>query len=444
MAEKESKKRKRVSNGEQNPQKKVAFAAPEGSERVTVSFNHLKGLHPALLSSPGFAAPKIPLKAYTKPLSSKNSNNDAPKPHTHSLLLQSSEHPRLDYTATRNNLDHDMSHYIAVYDPTTKKLQVTPVHRLDLRADPRSEKDEEKKPRLTKQQQREALTAKFGTKKAKKILEAQKEDAFAGEGSGNKQKAAADVQSAIVDSMAAPAATALLSEQDALEAALASKPIPKLNLAAEAVEEVYTLNSLMPPQDAKLITTKEWQDQANAGLDTTASHRYPAKRAKPIAKVEDLVRLKALAYINCLLDFHSALGSAGKTGKKVPKRDVLNRKLKTWPEALISSIAHRFSTPNFELPKWHLERLYTHICALALYVDGYSTETKDLKEDLKVEQREIVQYFRELGCKVVALTEKEREAMKLQKAEASLVKMAKLKLPLDFPKVAQPRAGRRR
>jgi DNA-directed RNA polymerase I subunit RPA49 len=94
------------------------------------------------------------------------------------------------------------------------------------------------------------------------------------------------------------------------------------------------------------------------------------------------------------------------------------------------------------LPKFYLERLYTHICALALYVDGFVTDTKDLREDLKLEQKEIVQYFRELGCKISAPTEKEREARKIKtKAEASLMKIAKLKLPLEFPK---PRAGRRR
>jgi DNA-directed RNA polymerase I subunit RPA49 len=50
-------------------------------------------------------------------------------------------------------------------------------------------------------------------------------------------------------------------------------------------------------------------------------------------------------------------------------------------------------------------------------------------------RRRVQQYFKELGCKTVALTEAEREKKKINKAEARSHKMAKLRIPLDFPKV---------
>jgi DNA-directed RNA polymerase I subunit RPA49 len=321
-------------------------------------------------------------------------------------------------------------------------LQITPAHHLNLRSTLRSETTEqEKHPRRTLGQQREELGREFGTKKAKKALDAKTVNALVGRGSGNKQATTSDVQSAILDSMPTPGGPAPVDEKEALAASLASKPIPKPNLHAETVEEVYDLKILMPPQDAKLISIKKWLDDAEDDDEKELNRVFIKKRVKDLAKRDDIVRLRALKYLHLFLDFHAALTAAGQ-GKKVPKKEVVERKMSSWPETLVSNVRHRFANQSNELPKFYLERLYTHICALALYIDRFVTDTKDLREDLKLEQKEIVQYFRELGCKISAPTEKEREARKIKtKAEASLMKIAKLKLPLEFPK---PRAGRRR
>jgi DNA-directed RNA polymerase I subunit RPA49 len=444
MAEKEGKKRKRVSNGAESSNKRVAIPPPNA--RLTkVTFNHPNGPHPVLVSSPGLNVPRIPFKAYSKPRSTKQSNNEAPKPSAHSLFLHSSEHPRLDYIATPNTLDQGLSHYVAVFDPAKNELQITPAHHLNLRSTLRLETaEQEKQPRRTLGQQREALGREFGTKKAKKALDDKTVNALVGRGSGDKQMTTSDVQSAILDSMGTPGGPAAVDEREALATSLASKPIPKPNLDAETVDEVYDLKILMPPQDAKLISIKEWlddvKDDGKDGDEKKFNRAFLKKRVQDLAKRDDIVRLRALKYLHLLLDFHAALTPAGQ-GKKVPKKEVMERKMSSWPETLVSNIRHRFANQSNELPKFYLERLYTHICALALYVDGFVTDTKDLREDLKLEQKEIVQYFRELGCKISAPTEKEREARKIKtKAEAGLMKIAKLKLPLEFPK---PRAGRR-
>lgn len=440
MAELEkSKKRKRFSNGE-IPKKKVAFAAPPtNSESVKVTFNDADELHPVLLSSPGLNAPRVPFKAYAKPRSTKQPTNNAPKPNTHSLLLHSSQHPRLDHTASPSTLDQDMSHYIAIFDPEKKHLQIMPAHRLSLRASLRSEVvEQDKKPRRTMYQQREELGREFGTKKAKKALDDRTTNALLGRGSADKKQSTNDVQSAILNSMSTPGGAAAMDEDQALEAALASKPIPKPNLAAENVEDVYTLNTLLPPNDAKLVPIKEWQENVAANIDMSINRIFIAKRVQAIAKRDDIPRLRALSYLNALLDFHACL-TTSKT-RKIPKKEILDRKLASWPAPLVTSLRHRFANAANELPKWHMQNLYTHICALALYVDGWETDTRDLREDLKLEQKEVVGYFRELGCKVSALTEKEMKERGIgSKAEAATVKMAKLKLPLDFPKVRKAR-----
>ena len=54
------------------------------------------------------------------------------------------------------------------------------------------------------------------------------------------------------------------------------------------------------------------------------------------------------------------------------------------------------------------------------------------------------QYYSELGCRITALSEKEREARSITKAAAVAHKVAKLKLPLEFPKIRNPVTAKRR
>lgn len=78
---------------------------------------------------------------------------------------------------------------------------------------------------------------------------------------------------------------------------------------------------------------------------------------------------------------------------------------------------------------------------MSLYVEEYSTDTNDLREDFRLEQKQISNYFRELGCKIAPVTIQEQENLRLTKAEAKTHKMAKLKIPLEFP---EPQIGPRR
>jgi DNA-directed RNA polymerase I subunit RPA49 len=387
-------------------------------------------------------APKLAFKAYSKPSSGKHAGKDV-RPTTHEVLLQSSQHPRLDYTAAPSSLDQHLSHYIAVFDPASKKLDITPAHHLNLRSALRSEAVEEDQDKLSYAKQREELGREFGTKKARKAIASKTENAITNPNDKGKGKVT-DVQTAILDNVAdatTGATTSQKAEQDA-DAMLAAKPIPKPNVTASSVEEVYPLKTLIPANDMRLIPTKDWQDKNRAGEDIQFKHRFPAFRLSPIVKSGDNSKLSALRYLTLLLEFHDSLASAGRAAaKKVPKKDILAKKLEGWPPALVDTVRKRFTNESgSELAKWHLDNLYTHICALSLYIDDWVTDTSHLKDDLKLETKVISQYFLELGCKVAAPSEGERTRLNLGKAQAKVTRMAKLKLPLEFPK---PRVGRR-
>ena len=58
-------------------------------------------------------------------------------------------------------------------------------------------------------------------------------------------------------------------------------------------------------------------------------------------------------------------------------------------------------------------------------------------------QDRIQAYFAELGCKVAAPTATDLAKFKLNKQEANNHHIAKLKLPLKFPRVGGPRKSRK-
>ena len=131
-----------------------------------------------------------------------------------------------------------------------------------------------------------------------------------------------------------------------------------------------------------------------------------------------MTRLKILRYLAMLLQYHDAIGVSGRNGAKIPKREILISRLKDYPEALVDSVRRRFSTEGTNVSKWTSDNLLTHICALALHIDGFNVDISTLKDDLKMEQRQLITYFQELGCKIAAMTEGERAAKGLTKSAA--------------------------
>lgn len=435
MSDKDGKKRKRQSNGVPAPNKKTHIdGQPTGTAKVAISEN---GLPPVIGSAPGLSVPQISFKAYAK-ASGRAKDSTKIKPDTHSVILHSTKHPKLDYTATPAASESQTAHYVAVYDPKAQKLQIVPSHHLNLRSTLRTENQDVKdnQQKRTIAQQREQLGQEFGTKKSKKAIASKTLNAIT---KGNEDGKSAEIENAILETMADTTANDQNQAQLA-EAALAAKPIPKPDMSADNVEDVYPLNTLIPPGDMRLVQVKEWQDKARAEEPIMFNNRFSAGRVVAIGKSDDVNKLKALRYLNLLLDFNAALGTAGRSGKKVPKKDVLSKKLEAYPEALVDSVRRRFSESN-ELNKWHQDYLYTHMCALSLYIDHYVTDISNLKDDLRLENRQVGQYFHELGCRVGPPTEKERETRGMSKAQAAATRIAKLKLPLDFPR---PRMMRKR
>ncbi len=71
-------------------------------------------------------------------------------------------------------------------------------------------------------------------------------------------------------------------------------------------------------------------------------------------------------------------------------------------------------------------------------------DTHDIREDLKLEGPAIQKYFLELGCAVAPPTETEMVKLKIIKTEKVGHRIAKLRLPLVFPKMRVPMSGKKK
>ncbi|PNS15619.1 DNA-directed RNA polymerase I subunit rpa49 [Sphaceloma murrayae] len=429
MSEKE-KKRKRVSASEQRASKRRSI---DGGTSITVSIRQSNGkLCPVLAASPGIQLKPLKFETYSK---EKISNDDeaALHPTSSSVLLRSSEHPLLDFTASPDEKANVM-HYLGIYDSDSRTIQLVPAHPTTARGTLRSEAAEvhaeNEKVAGSKAKQREELGLEFGTKKAKKAINSKTVNAISG-------VSAKGVEDAIMNDVG-DAAAGIPGRSQREDEILKSKPIPRPNLDAKQPQDVYPISILIHPGDLRSIAVKDWQDSVKAGTSVELKSRFVANRLAHVAAKGNVQMLKALKYLLLLIEFVGVLKVAGKTARKVPPNEQLKSRLSEWPETLVDNVRRKFAQGG-DLNKWHLDNLMTHMAALSLYIDAFRTDTHDLREDLHLENKQMSQYFHELGCRIRAPTEREYQEFRIaNKAQAAQRKVAQLRLPLDFPKTRNP------
>ena|ERR1700761_3134772 len=95
------------------------------------------------------------------------------------------------------------------------------------------------------------------------------------------------------------------------------------------------------------------------------------------------------------------------------------------------------------MSSWEIDNLITHVAALSLYIDNYDSDITDLSYDLRLDTNKAVAYFRELGCKVTTSIKKGRDPNDNSTSITTRRRIAKLQIPLDFPKIAAGRGKSR-
>ncbi|KAL8867776.1 MAG: hypothetical protein Q9174_005442, partial [Haloplaca sp. 1 TL-2023] len=440
-------KRKRMSqDAGSRPSKKFATEGVR-ADVVKISFPPKDDeWAPIVASTPGVTfPPKLSMKAYKKPRSIDTSSVGKSAIETSEHLLHSSTHPRVDYVARDEEAGRSeglLKHYIGVFDEQAGKLELVRARPMVLRGHVRvTDEDAEPAAKAPKGlSARATLGLEFGSKKSQRAIQALTKNAISPmkpgrPAPGSSQSVKDPVASAVVSSMAATTSS-MPTRQDLQAAADESKPRPQPDLSAETPADVYPIDQLVGQGTLRQMTVEGWQSAVEEGEDILTKSRFVSHRIQAVVSSGDIRKIKVLKYLLLLLDWYGALldGPKGR-GRKVPHGDKLQEKLGTWGSELVQQVTHRFAGDRSTVNRWQLDNIITHLCALAITIDDFTTDVHDLREDLKLENKAFRTYFREIGAKVGPPLETERARMKIGKAEASSHQLAKLRLPLEFPKM---------
>ncbi|KAJ5906468.1 uncharacterized protein N7473_003384 [Penicillium subrubescens] len=488
-SEKIDKKRKRSSDRHERPTKKTALQAlPTLAASVVEDKSELA---PVIATTPGVLNSKgLRFNPYTK------TRHDVERTTTRNpgivsteMLLQSSEHQKMDFIGregTGEDADSQLKHYIAVVDPERKTWQVIEARRVTVRGAVRSRKPEEdeeesEEEMSTMRAQRTNLTNTFGTKQSRKAVQSMAENAqLSSAPAGTLNEAGA----ALISSLPANVASGLAKASNVQAEVQAAKPLPQPDLTAVHPSDVYSLETLVPGGHStlrQLTGIDEWTQQVEAGLGVVTGSRYVSNRVVAVAQSGNPTQIQVLRFIQLLLEFTRSLKSmgrdkgAGPGSKKLPPRDDFRKILSSTsgaakagkeeeesnvellPDSVVDAVRRRFAPQGGFLSKHDLTLLHTTICALSFHIppqpakDGGSsslggnspnelaTDPSDLRDDLRLDSSTIQQYFRELGCRIDKPRESEFSKWNIKggKAEAAARRVARLRIPLEFPKVSR-------
>ncbi|KAL8926724.1 MAG: hypothetical protein Q9208_002798 [Pyrenodesmia sp. 3 TL-2023] len=404
---------------------------------------------PVVANTPGLSFPRnISLKPYKRTRKTHGSSTGRSIASMSEHLLHTSAHPKIDYIGREtegSGSDSLLNHYLGVYDPQSGQLQLVRARKLILRSVVRPAPAPEEK--ALKQENglsaRNTLGLTFGTKKSQRAIESITKNAISpSKIRGQPTSAHNPIAQSVLSSMAANFSS--MPTREHLQASVDdSKPRPKPNLDAETPAEAYPIEQLVGPGTLAQMTIKEWQDAIEAEEEILTKSRFVSRRVQAIVKSDDVRKLKTLKYLLLLIEWHNALipGRKG-VGRKVLAPEKMHEKLDGWSSSLIDAVSQRFTSGggSRDLTRWHLDNLVTHICALAITVDGFTTNVYDLGQDLRLEIKDTKKYMKEIGAEVGPPTDAEMKRWGWVKRDV----VARLKLPLTFPKMRVLQAKRRR
>ncbi|UNI21383.1 DNA-directed RNA polymerase I subunit rpa49 [Purpureocillium takamizusanense] len=436
MGDGSGKKRKRDGESAGKPKKKVVLDAPAATAKVS-SVLRPKSCPPVVATAPGLEIPKtLVFHSYQSKDEARTKTKHPKHAVDKELLLHSTAHRSLDYTAREEEPRGSkplLKHYVGIYDPKTGKLDVVEAKKMVVRGQVRAKQlptasAEDIRTRQTMMERKTDLGQTFGTKKAKKAIRENVLNAIAperkpGDGSPTKIDNAAR---AMLDSVGA--LTSQMATREELQAVVDdAKPVPKANLAATDIQDVYDPDVIIGSDILNLVPIREWQEKARHKEGIQVPSRFIAARVNAIATNDDAVtRLRVLRYMGFVILFYLAGTKPGKQQgtRRVVSRDQLREVLSPAPEAVIENIRRKFSDAGM-VRKYHIDLLMTHCCVFACIVDNFEVDTENLRDDLRISQTSINQFFHEIGGRVKLVG---------SKAQGRQAHIARLALPLDFPK----------
>ncbi|PHH83748.1 hypothetical protein CDD82_3822 [Ophiocordyceps australis] len=435
-------KRKRNEESVGNAKKRVALEVPPSTVSVK-SVLHPLSCPPVIVSSPGLEVPQNltfhPHVVRQAEPPSKSKSKSIKDVGSREMELRSTGHPSIDYIAQEEEPAENrrLKHYLGIYDPKTGELEIIEAKKMIVRGEVRARRVsvtpavQEQPTKQNTADSRSELVELFGTKKAKKMVSDRKINAITPStpSAPSAKREQADI--ALLSSVGA--ATSAMATREELQAAVTeAKPIPRANLEASTIERVYAPEDIIGRDILDQLPIRRWQEKGARGEGIETISRFVAMRVNALATDASAVdRLRVLRYLEFTIRmFRSAKET--RTTYKLPSTEKLRELLFPVPEPVLHSIRHHFSEKGV-MRKYHVDKLKAYCAVFACIVDNFEVDIHDLQEDLLMQSLSMKQYFSEIGAKVKQIscpTTKKK------------INMAKLELPLEFPK--QRRIARRR
>ncbi|KAK3375258.1 RNA polymerase I associated factor, A49-like protein [Podospora didyma] len=425
-------KRKRPEDGSSKEKKNKSA---ERNQQPTLAVTaHITKIMKPKISPPVVAVTPGIVLSDTKEFYAYNEENPAKRRKNGAAteLLLHSFNQNMDYTA-RNERPRGaeplLNSYLAIYDPISGDMQLIEAQKMVVRGTVRKQKasDEAMADRTQKQSMydmRTELGEAFGTKKSKKAIRAVVENAITAP-AGDKL---ANGDLAMVNSIR-NSSKAMATREELQAVVDQARPVPRGNLDAEDIQDVYVASEIIGAELLNSIPVMDWQEKTKALQPIEVPSRFVANRIARVASNENAVeRLKVMRYLLWLLILWGSVEKGRDRGTKtLANRGQLRYLLAPASDLVIESLRRKF-TDNGVMRKTHIDLLMTHCCTFASIIDNFEVDTFDLREDLKLEQKQVNQYFQEIGAQI-----------KVSKAGNKTRVIAKLALPLQFPQIRQGR-----
>lgn len=346
------------------------------------------------------------------------------------------ENSTLEYNGQTSN-DDDLNDYVvALYDPLLKALELFKAPMITASVTSlasRVHKGPKIKLRgVQNYAQRVALGEAFGTKKAKKIITDSQRNSV------NAEKLL-NMEMDIVDNI--KETTAILPTQKDLEGLQpTSGPVPPADESATSVEDIYALDTLIPPEEFAAIRISGVMDEPDVAkrMDYMVDTKSPfvQKNLPKFIANGDERKVKMLYYASLLIAVYSRRMDRSKS--------VLMENLSNQPsEYLLDGVLDRFTLSRgtrgkerdkaFLFDPFHTDKLLLYLLALVFHIEDFLIEILPLAHELNLRPMKMNTLLKAMGANIKNMPLAMAEALDLSKKEAAIAKVATLKVPFTKP-----------
>ncbi|KAI5951698.1 RPA49 [Candida jiufengensis] len=343
------------------------------------------------------------------------------------IIHGESEH--LNYDGDSQNNDND--YVLAVYDPNTKSVELYKTPYLPTKVSAKKNRvykgPSVKSVGLKNNVQRNALGEAFGTKKAKQAITNLEKNRIDSE-------KLQDLELDIVDTVQESTAPITTETQT-------FSIMPKPNVSATNVEDVYPIKKIIPEKDWSYIRVQPLLTDSNPLEQLPSQPEFVKSRISRLIEQENIEKLQILYYASLLFGVYE--------NRRVSNKSALLTRLQNKvSESLIDGILNRFTINRasnfgrskdraFTIDPNNEDKLLCYLILSLLHLSNFTVELNPLAKDLKLKPTKLVSLFRAVGATIKSATVAEAEALGIPKSAAGTYKIANLKVPFKLPELTR-------